>query len=94
MFKKVNVPLLGLVSNMSIFTCPSCGSAHSIFGSTKTLLQRCQEYDMELLGEIPLHSSICDDADRGKPTVVSEPESGRSISFQDIARKVESTLKL
>jgi ATP-binding protein involved in chromosome partitioning len=48
----------------------------------------CQDHDIGFLGDIPLHASICDDADRGKPTVVSEPDSERAKSFIAISQRV------
>ncbi|KAI1078859.1 P-loop containing nucleoside triphosphate hydrolase protein [Whalleya microplaca] len=88
MFKKVNVPLLGLVQNMSRFTCPHCHQGTSVFGSTERVKGICQEHSMDLLGDIPLHQNIGDDGQGGKPTVVSEPESERAQAFMDIARSV------
>ncbi|KAF2760240.1 P-loop containing nucleoside triphosphate hydrolase protein [Pseudovirgaria hyperparasitica] len=94
MFKKVNVPLLGLVSNMSGFICPTCSSTHDIFGPSSLISKRCIEHELELLGEIPLHPSICEDADKGRPTMVAEPESPRGQAFQGIATKVANALSL
>ncbi|OCK75183.1 nucleotide binding protein-like protein [Lepidopterella palustris CBS 459.81] len=88
LFQKVSVPLLGLVSNMSAFICPACSSSHPIFGSPAHISEMCREHQLRLLGEIPLHPSICEDADRGKPTVVAEPESERAKKFEEIATAV------
>lgn len=94
MFKKVSVPLLGLVSNMSTFICPSCNTAHPIFGATDKISRHCDEHGLRLLGEVPLHQAICEDADKGKPTVVREPESERGKVFEGISRKVEGLVGL
>lgn len=94
LFKKVNVNLLGLVCNMAGFKCPGCGSVHEIFGNMKKIRDMCGQYDLKMLGEIPLHTSISDDADRGKPTVVAEPDGERAAAFLEIAREVEAAVGL
>ncbi|KAI0593230.1 P-loop containing nucleoside triphosphate hydrolase protein [Biscogniauxia sp. FL1348] len=94
MFKKVNVPLLGLVQNMSLFNCPHCHHDTAVFGSGERVKEICQQQSIELLGDIPLHQSVGDDGQRGKPTVVSEPESERAQAFTSIARKVASKIGL
>jgi len=83
--------VLGMVQNMSAFTCPTCNSTHSIFGH-EGVAKKCAEFGMPLLGDIPLHPSICEDADRGKPTVVSEPNSARAKAYHDIAGKIREKL--
>ncbi|KAI1434069.1 P-loop containing nucleoside triphosphate hydrolase protein [Xylaria sp. CBS 124048] len=94
MFKKVNVPLLGLVQNMSIFCCPHCQKDTAVFGSGERVKKLCQDYSIDLLGDIPLHQSVGDDGQRGKPTVVSEPESKRAEAFMDIAQQVRLRIGL
>ncbi|KAI5866302.1 P-loop containing nucleoside triphosphate hydrolase protein [Durotheca rogersii] len=94
MFKKVNVPLLGLVQNMSLFHCPHCHHQTAVFGSNERVKQVCGEHSIDLLGDIPLHQSIGDDGQRGKPTVVSEPDSERAKAFMDIAHLVGSKVGL
>jgi ATP-binding protein involved in chromosome partitioning len=81
LFRKVDVPLLGLVSNMSSYVCPTCNTPHPIFGPLGKIREMCERESLRLLGEIPLHPSICEDADRGKPTVVAEPEGDRAKLF-------------
>jgi len=88
MFKKTNIPILGMVQNMSLFTCPHCHNSTHIFGSHPGVVKVSQDHDIGFLGDIPLHASICDDADRGKPTVVSEPDSERAKSFIAISQRV------
>ena len=75
LFRKVDVPILGLISNMSGFKCPGCGQTHSIFGPNDKMRDMCAKNELEILAEIPLHPSICEDADRGRPTVVSDRKS-------------------
>ncbi|TKX24783.1 iron-sulfur protein IND1 [Elsinoe australis] len=91
MFRKVQVPILGMVQNMSAFTCPTCNSTHSIFGS-QGVTKKCAEMGVELLGDLPLHPQICEDADRGKPTVVAEPDSVRARAFGDLANGIRRRL--
>ncbi|KAK7740877.1 hypothetical protein SLS62_010974 [Diatrype stigma] len=94
MFKKVNVPLLGLVQNMSLFNCPHCHNDTAVFGSSERVQEICQEHSIDLLGDIPLHQNVGDDGQRGKPTVVSEPKSDRAKSFINIAQQVGSKIGL
>ncbi|SLM36643.1 cytosolic fe-s cluster assembling factor nbp35 [Lasallia pustulata] len=93
MFRKVDVPILGMIQNMSIFSCPHCNQSTPIFGS-KGVRRECSAHDIDFLGDIPLHRSICDDADRGRPTVVAEPESARARAFVEIAGKVAGRVGL
>jgi ATP-binding protein involved in chromosome partitioning len=88
MFKKISIPILGMVQNMSLFTCPHCQNSTHIFGSHSGVTKACKEHGIQFLGDIPLHARICDDADRGKPTVVSEPESERAKAYMNIAEQV------
>ncbi|KAI0453820.1 P-loop containing nucleoside triphosphate hydrolase protein [Xylaria acuta] len=94
MFNKVNVPLLGLVQNMSLFCCPHCHHETAVFGSNERVGDLCHDYSIDLLGDIPLHQSVGDDGQRGKPTVVAEPESDRAKAFMDIARQVGAKIGL
>jgi ATP-binding protein involved in chromosome partitioning len=94
MFKKTNIPILGMIQNMSLFTCPHCQNSTHIFGPHSGVTHACQEHGIKFLGDIPLHASICDDADRGKPTVVAEPESDRAKSFMTIAQEVGEIISL
>lgn len=88
LFNKVNVNLLGVVCNMAGFTCPGCGNVHEIFGSMAKIRSMCDKYDLKILGEIPLHTQISNDADCGKPTVVAEPGGKRALTFNSIAQEV------
>ncbi|KAI9790980.1 MAG: hypothetical protein M1816_004547 [Peltula sp. TS41687] len=87
MFKKVNVP------NMSSFVCPHCKEETHIFGADG-VVRECVKHGIDLLGSIPLHASICTDADRGKPTMVAEPDSPRAEAFMEIARGLQASLGL
>jgi ATP-binding protein involved in chromosome partitioning len=94
MFKKTGTPILGMVQNMSLFTCPHCQNSTHIFGSHSGVTHACEEHGVPFLGDVPLHASICDDADRGKPTVVAEPESDRAKAFMGIAEEVARKIGL
>ncbi len=94
LFNKVDVNLLGLVCNMTGFKCPGCGGMHEIFGNMDKIRSMCDKYELKMLGEIPLHASICEDADRGKPTVVAEPDGKRALVFGTIATEIEGLIGL
>jgi len=93
MFDKVNVPVLGIVENMSIHICSQCGNEERIFGEGGGK-RMSDEEDVALLGDLPLDISIRQLADEGKPTVVSEPESRITEMYIGIARKVAAKLAL
>ncbi|KAF5670585.1 ATP-binding protein [Fusarium heterosporum] len=88
MFKTVDVNILGLVQNMSLFQCPHCHGETNIFGSNARVKKLCQEHSIDFLGDIPLHPNIGDDGERGKPTVVAEPTSERANAFLKIAQDI------
>lgn len=94
MFKTIKTPILGMVQNMSLFICPHCQRSTHIFGSNSGVTKACEKHGIHFLGDIPLHASICDDADRGKPTVVAEPDSDRAKAFMAIAEEVGKRIDL
>lgn len=91
MFRKVNVPILGLVENMSCFNCPHCGGKSYIFGQGGAQ-RTAEEMDIKFLGEIPLEMSIRSSSDEGNPIVISEPHSGSAKAYIDMAGKVVDRL--
>ncbi|KAK6526934.1 hypothetical protein TWF281_010130 [Arthrobotrys megalospora] len=91
MFSKVKVPILGMVQNMSVFTCPNCSHSTHIFGQDG-VNRECQKRGIELLGNIPLHPSICQDADAGRPSVIKDPSGETATAFLEIAGKVDGKL--
>jgi len=93
MFRKVSVPVLGMIQNMSVFICPHCSQSTHIFGSDG-VQRECTKHDIRFLGDVPLHVSICDNADNGRPTVVAEPDSDRAKAFLGIAVKVGEQIGL
>ncbi|KAI9666100.1 MAG: hypothetical protein M1821_004035 [Bathelium mastoideum] len=93
MFQKVSVPVLGMVQNMSVFVCPHCHQSTHIFGS-EGVAKKCREHGIRLLGDIPLDARICDDADRGKPTVISEPKSEQAKAFTLLADSIRQEISV
>lgn len=91
MFRKVNVPILGIIENMSYFICSNCGSRHEIFdhGGVE---RECRRIGTELLGEIPLDSDIRIGGDKGIPLVVNSENSPNTVAFKEVANKVKSKL--
>lgn len=91
MFEKVEVPVLGIVENMSTHVCSSCGHEEAIFGAHGAA-KMAKDYKLEVLGAIPLEMNIREQADSGQPTVVAEPESATSNKYRDIALHVAAKL--
>jgi ATP-binding protein involved in chromosome partitioning len=87
MFRKVDVPILGMVQNMSTFHCSNCGHEEHIFGKDG-VIKACEELGVKLLGEIPLHPKIAQDTEEGKPTIVADPEGSSSRAFKAVAEQV------
>lgn len=87
MFRKVDVPVFGIIENMSYFLCPSCGDRSEIFGHGGAR-DEAHRLGVDFLGEVPLHIDIRTTADGGKPIVVSEPEGAHAQVYREIARKV------
>ncbi|KAK1974514.1 P-loop containing nucleoside triphosphate hydrolase protein [Colletotrichum cereale] len=94
MFNKVKVNILGLVQNMSLFSCPHCHGDTHVFGSNERVERMCRDHKIDFLGDVPLHPSIGDNADLGKPTVVAEPTSERAEIFLKIARDIAPKIDL
>jgi ATP-binding protein involved in chromosome partitioning len=91
MFEKVNVPVLGIVENMSVHVCSQCGHAEHIFGSGGGA-RMAQQYGVRLLGELPLDAHIRDETDGGRPTVVAAPDTPRAQAYFDMARRTAGEL--
>lgn len=112
MFEKMNVPVLGMVRNMAFFACPHCGEKTSIFSGGVDKGQKgamhnhehdggvvgaCNRLGINFLGDIPIDARVCEDADRGVPTVVAEegdPQSLRRNAFLDISEKIAHKIGL
>ena len=87
MFEKVGIPILGIVENMSLHICSKCGHEERIFGEGGGE-RMGKDYNVELLGALPLDMAIREQADSGKPTVVSDPDGRVSQIYKQIARRV------
>jgi len=93
MFEKVEVPILGIVENMSTHICSSCGHEEHIFGEGGGA-RMAEQYGVDFLGALPLDIRIREETDSGKPTVVAEPESRIAEIYREIARKTAAKLAL
>lgn len=91
MFRKVNVPVLGVVENMSLHTCTHCGHTEAIFGEHGGE-RLAEEYGIRLLGQLPLRADIRQQTDAGKPPVADNPDSDISQTYRSIARQVAAGL--
>jgi ATP-binding protein involved in chromosome partitioning len=87
MFEKVGIPILGIVENMSTHVCTHCGHEERIFGEGGGE-RMGKDYDVELLGSLPLDIKIREQADSGMPTVVADPDSRTAAIYRQIARRV------
>jgi ATP-binding protein involved in chromosome partitioning len=92
MFKKVNVPVLGIIENMSYFQCPECGTRSDIFGHGGAR-HEAERLGVPFLGEIPLHMSIRLTSDAGTPVVDSEPDGPHAAIYRAIGAKVREQLQ-
>ncbi len=91
MFQKVNVPILGIVENMSFFACPHCGERTDIF-SNGGVRRECDRLQVPFLGEIPIDAAIRAGGDEGKPIVASAPENAQAAAFMEIARNLKEQI--
>ncbi|XP_024087780.2 iron-sulfur cluster transfer protein NUBPL isoform X2 [Pongo abelii] len=87
MFRRVHVPVLGLIQNMSVFRCPKCKHKTHIFGADGAR-KLAQTLGLEVLGDIPLHLNIREASDTGQPIVFSQPESDEAKAYLRIAVEV------
>ena len=91
MFEKVNVPVLGIVENMSVHVCSNCGHVEHLFGAGGGARMAAQ-YGVELLGELPLDARVREEADGGVPTVVAAPDSPHAAPYFLMARRTAAAL--
>ncbi len=87
MFRKVDVPVLGIVENMSYFLCPHCGERSDIF-SHGGARREAEKLGVEFLGEVPLDIAIRETSDGGRPIVVSQPETAHAKLYREMARRI------
>ncbi|MDR1026185.1 MAG: Mrp/NBP35 family ATP-binding protein [Lactobacillus sp.] len=92
MFKMVNVPILGVIENMSYYICESCGTRADIFGH-EGAAAAAKGMGVDFLGEIPLHISIRENSDQGTPIVYAKPDSPYAKAYAEIAEKISAKLK-
>src|SRR5437870_3140508 len=91
MFRRVNVPVLGVVENMSYFLCPQCGTRSDIFGHGGAR-REAERLGVPFLGEVPLHMTIREKSDAGLPVVATEPDGEHARIYREIAAKVSEQL--
>jgi ATP-binding protein involved in chromosome partitioning len=92
MFRKVNVPVLGIVENMSTFICPHCGEPSNIFGHGGARAEAAR-LGVPFLGEVPLTIAIRETSDEGRPVVATDPSSAGAMAFRDIAARALAELE-
>lgn len=93
MFNKLDVPVLGIVENMSSHICAHCGKVDPIFGEEGGA-KMSLKYQVPLLGSLPLNRKIREQADLGRPVVISDPESEIALLYREIARKLTAKLSM
>jgi len=91
MFRRVNVPVLGIVENMSYFLCPECGSRADVFGHGGAR-HEAERQGVPFLGEVPLHMQIREKSDAGLPVVATEPDGPHAMTYRTIAARVRDGL--
>jgi ATP-binding protein involved in chromosome partitioning len=91
MFNRVNVPVLGVVENMSYFVCPKCGERSDIFGHGGAQ-HEAERQGVRFLGAVPLHMEIRETSDSGRPVVATDPEGPHAKAFREIAARVREAL--
>ncbi len=93
MFRKVSVPVLGIVENMTTHICSNCGHEEALFGSGGGE-RMAAEYDLELLGQLPLDLRIREQTDSGYPTVIADPDSAPALAYALAARRMAARLAM
>jgi len=93
MFRRVNVPVLGIVENMSTFICPHCGARSDIFGHGGARAE-AERLGVPFLGEVPLHMDIREKSDSGQPVVATVPDGPHAQAYREIAARVRDGLQV
>ena len=93
MFQKANVPILGMIENMSYWSCPDCGRVDHIFGKGGVKAE-AKKRGLDLLGEIPISAEVRKSSDSGIPIIISDPESIQSKNYRTIAKSIIKSVKL
>jgi ATP-binding protein involved in chromosome partitioning len=92
-FRKLDVPVLGMIENMSYFVCPGCQARHAIFDTDRTE-ERARELDVPYLGAVPLHGAVRRGGDEGRPVVAVEPDSEYARALQGIAGRLAQRVSI
>jgi ATP-binding protein involved in chromosome partitioning len=92
MFSKVNIPILGVLENMSYFLCPHCGGRSDVFAHGGAR-HEAERLGAPFLGEVPLHMSIRENSDAGRPVVAVDPDGAHAGVYKSIARGVMQSLE-
>jgi len=87
MFQKLNIPIMGVIENMSYFICPNCTTKHYVFGK-EGAKRMSEKHELAFLGEIPLNPGIMEGSDTGRPVLVTDPNSPLSHAFMVVAKNV------
>jgi ATP-binding protein involved in chromosome partitioning len=93
MFRKVNVPLLGIVENMAYFVAPDTGTRYDIFGSGGAA-RLAEQIGVPLLGQIPLGMSVREGGDSGRPAVISDAPDAYAETFREVARQLAARISV
>lgn len=93
MFRKVSIPVLGIIENMSTHICSECGHEEAIFGSGGGE-KMAEDFSVDLLGQLPLDISIREQTDSGNPTVIADPDGAHARSYREIARRMAARLAI
>jgi len=91
MFKKVNIPILGVLENMSYFLCPHCGERSDVFAHGGAR-HEAERLEVPFLGEVPLHMTIRENSDAGRPVVAVDPDGAHAAVYKSIAQGVMQSL--
>ena len=92
MFRRVDVPVMGIVENMSYFLCPSCGDRADIFG-TGGAQDEAARLGVPFLGQVPLEMEIRKTSDNGTPIVASAPDSAHALIYKQVAAQIAAQLE-
>jgi ATP-binding protein involved in chromosome partitioning len=92
MFRQVEVPVLGIIENMSYFICPHCGDSHGIFGHGGAK-EEAERIGVPFLGGVPLHQDIRTNSDAGTPIIISDPEGEHAKTYNQITENILERIK-
>jgi len=90
--RKLSLPIIGIVENMSGFVCPKCGTKIDIFrsGGGKKI---SEQLSVPFIGSIPIDPKVCEDSDKGVPFIIEHPDSSSSKAFKEIVKRIETFLE-